>query len=97
MDHLLEKDLTVVPVESVNEIMENPVDVNGKLVTIYKIAQEKVHELIFARVFLKGDSLEMISKLNHLNKQKPQLNDLKLINDLEDSQAYLLDTIFDND
>jgi hypothetical protein len=39
----------------------------------------------------------MISKLNHLNKQKQQLNDLKLINDLEDSQAYLLDTIFDND
>jgi len=97
MDHLLEKDLILVDVESVNEIIDHPVDLNSKTVAIYKIPQEKVRELIFARVFLKGDSLEMISKLNHLNKQKQQLNDLKLINDLEDSQAYLLDTIFDND
>jgi len=38
----------------------------------------------------------MISKLNYLNREKKQINDLQLINDLEDSQAYLLDSIFDN-
>jgi hypothetical protein len=37
MDHLLEKDLILVDVESVNEIIDHPVDLNSKTVAIYKI------------------------------------------------------------
>jgi len=93
MDQILNKDLELIEIQNIAEIANQTQD---NLITIYKIKNDDFHDVGFIKEVSKEDSLEMISKLNYQNREKKQINDLQLINDLEDSQAYLLDSIFDN-
>jgi hypothetical protein len=93
MDGIVDKKITIKEINAVEEFSFQP---TTNEIVIFKLAQVAFNNLAFIKEITKEDNLELVSKLLNLNQRAHQKLDVNLINDLNDSQTYLLDIIFDN-
>ena len=91
LDHVLEQQVQIKPINSLKEISSND---NQQGINLYEIQQANFSNVGFAYERVVDDLLEVVAKFLYQDKKSPFLS-AELRQDLLDTQAWILENIYD--